>query len=412
MNISKIIKDKQYYKFCAYGFMKNLRFFEPFFILYFMSKGISFLEIGTLYAVREIAINLFEIPSGIIADALGRRKTLASSFLIYIIAFIIFYLYSSFSLFLFAMLFYALGDAIRSGINKAMIVDYLNRTNQINYKVEYYGHTRSWSQFGSAISSLAGGVLLFFNKNLDAIFLFSIIPYLIDFFNVLSFPKYLDEGQRKHLSTKGNIKFITTSFIQAVKSKTLLHSVINSAIYSGYYKAIKDFIQPFLKSLILSIPLFLYLSNDEKTALFLGLIYFVIFLVNSFVSRRASKIENLFDSQTAFLNFTLLFGIIVGLISGVFMEFFNSAFAVILFVIVLSIENGRKPSGVANITEKCNDKIHAGILSVQSQLASLFAATIMISIGLIADMSSVGVGIIISSFVILLFYPILRIKSY
>ena len=125
-----IIKDKQYYKFCLYGFLKNLRFFEPFFILFFLSKELSFLEIGTLYAVREIAINFFEIPSGIIADALGRRKTLASSFLVYIIAFIIFYSSGSFPLFILAMLFYALGDAIRTGINKAMIIDYLGGTGQ------------------------------------------------------------------------------------------------------------------------------------------------------------------------------------------------------------------------------------------------------------------------------------------
>ena len=30
-----IVKDKQYYKFCMYGFFKNLKFFEPFFILFF-----------------------------------------------------------------------------------------------------------------------------------------------------------------------------------------------------------------------------------------------------------------------------------------------------------------------------------------------------------------------------------------
>ncbi|MCF6269385.1 MAG: MFS transporter [Melioribacteraceae bacterium] len=411
MNSTTIIKDKQYYKFCLYGFLKNLRFFEPFFIIYFMSKGISFFEIGILYAIREIAINVFEIPSGIIADALGRRKTLASSFLVYIIAFIIFYLYSSFSLFVFAMLFYALGDAIRSGINKAMIVNYLKRTNQINHKVGYYGHTRSWSQFGSAISSLAGGILFFFNKNLDAIFLLSIIPYLFDFINVLSYPKYLDEQKSKYLSTKENIKVITSSFIQAFKHKNLLHSLINSSIYSGYYKAIKDFIQPFLKSLIISIPIFLYLSNDEKTALFLGLIYFVIFLVNSFVSRRASKIENLFSSQRAFLNFSLLFGIIVGLISGVLMEYFNSPITVVLFVIILSIENSRKPSGVSSITDNSVDSIHAGILSVQSQLASLFAAVFMISIGFLADTFSIGIGIIISSIFVLLLYPLIKIRT-
>jgi len=411
MDKFKIIKDKQYYKFCLYGFLKNLRFFEPFLLLFFYSKGISFLQIGILYAIREIAINIFEIPSGIIADALGRRKTLASSFLVYIIAFIIFYLYSSFLLFAFAMLFYALGDAIRSGINKAMIVDYLKRTEQIGQKVKYYGHTRSWSQLGSALSSLAGGILYFFNENLNAIFLFSIIPYLVDFVNVLSYPKYLDEYERKHISAKDNIKFITNSFIQAFRKKELLHSLINSSIYSGYYKAMKDFIQPFLKSLAIAIPIFLYLSNEEKIGIFLGLTYFIIFLTNSILSRYSSKIESLFNSQAAFLNISLLFGVFVGLMSGILMEYFNSFFAVILFVIVLSIENSRKPSGVANITDNCDDNIHAGILSVQSQLASVFAASIMLLIGFFADLYSVGAGIILSSLVILLFYPLMKVKQ-
>lgn len=411
MDKFKIIKDKQYYKFCLYGFLKNLRFFEPFLLLFFYSKGISFLQIGILYAIREIAINIFEIPSGIIADALGRRKTLASSFLVYIIAFIIFYLYSSFLLFAFAMLFYALGDAIRSGINKAMIVDYLKRTEQIGQKVEYYGHTRSWSQLGSALSSLAGGILYFFNENLNAIFLFSIIPYLVDFVNVLSYPKYLDEYERKHISAKDNIKFITHSFIQAFRKKELLHSLINSSIYSGYYKAMKDFIQPFLKSLAIAIPIFLYLSNEEKIGIFLGLTYFIIFLTNSILSRYSSKIESLFNSQAAFLNISLLFGVFVGLMSGILMEYFNSFFAVVLFVIVLSIENSRKPSGVANITDNCDDNIHAGILSVQSQLASVFAASIMLLIGFFADLYSVGAGIILSSLVILLFYPLMKVKQ-
>ncbi len=29
-------KDLQFYKFCAYGFLKNLRFFEPFLMLFFL----------------------------------------------------------------------------------------------------------------------------------------------------------------------------------------------------------------------------------------------------------------------------------------------------------------------------------------------------------------------------------------
>ena len=50
--------DIQYARFSAYGFLKNLQFFEPFLILHLLAIGVSYLEIGTLYAVREITINV------------------------------------------------------------------------------------------------------------------------------------------------------------------------------------------------------------------------------------------------------------------------------------------------------------------------------------------------------------------
>ena len=70
----KITTDRQYIKFCAYGFLRNLRFFDAFFLLFLLSKGISFTEIGILYATREIVINVFEIPSGIFAFPRGAKR--------------------------------------------------------------------------------------------------------------------------------------------------------------------------------------------------------------------------------------------------------------------------------------------------------------------------------------------------
>jgi len=405
-----MIKDKQYYKFCLYGFLKNLRFFEPFFILFFLSKDLSFLQIGTLYAVREIAINIFEIPSGIIADALGRRKTLASSFLVYIISFLIFYSSANFSLFIFAMLFYALGDAIRSGINKAMIIDYLNRTGQQKYKIKYYGHTRSWSQFGSALSSLAGGILYFFNHNLDVIFLFSIVPYLLDFANVMLYPKYLDQTAKKSDSALSNLKLITSGFFLGLKEPKLLTVMVNSSIYSGFYKSIKDFIQPFLKTLIIQMPFLLFMSNDEKTAIFLGLIYFVIFITNSMVSKNAANIVDRFRSAGSFLNRSLFAGVTLGLLSGLIMQFYISIWAVLLFIIILLIENVRKPAGTAIITDQSEDTVHSGILSVTSQMGSVFSALFVLMIGFLADIYGVGLGIGFVSITVILTIPFIRIK--
>ncbi len=114
-------KDLQYFKFCSYGFLKNLRFFEPFLILFFLEKGLSFTQIGTLYAIREISTNILEIPTGVIADALGRRRTMVSSFLAYIVSFIIFYLTESFAYFALAMLcFSSFGEAFRTGTHSRL----------------------------------------------------------------------------------------------------------------------------------------------------------------------------------------------------------------------------------------------------------------------------------------------------
>ena len=158
-----IPKDKQFYKFSAYGFLKNLRFFDPFIILFFREMGMSFLQIGTLFSIREIATNILEVPTGVVADAYGRRRSMIFSFLSYIISFLIFYFFPSFWFYALAMVFFAFGEAFRSGTHKAMILEYLRLKGIEDLKVEYYGHTRSASQLGSALSSLIAAALVFYS---------------------------------------------------------------------------------------------------------------------------------------------------------------------------------------------------------------------------------------------------------
>ena len=68
-----IKKDRMFYKFSLYGFLKNLRFFEPFILLFFRDASLSYLQIGLLFSIRDLATNILEIPTGVYADAFGRR---------------------------------------------------------------------------------------------------------------------------------------------------------------------------------------------------------------------------------------------------------------------------------------------------------------------------------------------------
>ncbi|MFW6343595.1 MAG: hypothetical protein ACOC2B_02530 [Sediminispirochaetaceae bacterium] len=86
----KITKDIQFVKFSLYGFIKNLRFFDPYLLLFFLESGLDYFQIGILFSIREIATNVIEVPSGFAADLMGRRRVMMSSFVIYILSFLVF----------------------------------------------------------------------------------------------------------------------------------------------------------------------------------------------------------------------------------------------------------------------------------------------------------------------------------
>lgn len=412
MKKDQITRDRQYYKFCFYGFLKNLRFFEPFLIIFFLQKGFSYLEIGTLYAIREVALNIFEIPSGIIADTLGRKWTLASTFLVYIISFLIFSFAEGYLLLSMAMTIYALADAARSGVNKALIIRYLEKTGQAQLKVDYYGHTRSYSQFGSALSSLLAATLVVFHGNLEGIFLFSIIPYLIDFLLVSSYPADLDDHLRPAAPISEKLKELYASFKEAFRNSVLLSALTSTALYAGMYKSMKDFLQPFLKISLAAIPVMMFLENDKKLAVLIGVTYFLLFIMSAFSSRKAGKFKHWLGSQRQVLNSTLIVGAVLGIIAGLMMHTVLLPLLVVpLYIVLLVIENIRKPSAVGEITESTKTVAHASVLSILSQATSLVAAIFVLLIGWLADTYSLGIGITAVSILLLLTLPFSLVRK-
>ena len=408
-----MIKNLQYYKFSFYGFFKNLRFFESFLLLFFLEKGVSWVEIGFLYSIREITIVVTEIPSGVIADAMGRRRTLLLAFFVYILSFLTFYFSNSYLLIAFAMLLFAFADAFRSGVHKAMIIHYLKVNGLSSQKTEYYGHTRSWSQRGSAVSSLIAASIVFYSGNYQMVFLASVIPYLLDMLLVWSYPKWLDGEMKKidTISVKQKFVQVGQGLIQSFKNPFFLKALVSSSLYTGYYKAVKDYVQPVIKMLALSVPAFAWWNDDKKTAVFIGVFYFVIYLLTSWMSRNSGRFQNLFVNYYKPMNFTLLAGITAGAVSGMIYAFSWYGIAVAGFVIVLLIENLRKPIGVSVIADLSQHHAMASVLSLSSQVKSLFAALLAPMIGWVAEKYSPGAGIAAVSLLLLLFYPFYRLAN-
>jgi MFS family permease len=406
-------KDIQYYKFCAYGFLKNLRFFEPFLILFFREGNLSYLQIGLIYTIREIIRNIFEIPSGLAADVLGRRRTMITSFSLYMISFLIYSMGYRYGMLIAATIVFALGDAFRTGTHKAMIFDYLDRRDWTSHKVSYYGHTRSWSQAGSALSALMAAALIFYTGRISQVFIYSIIPYAFGLLLIISYPAYLDGEAPGFRQSSLKTAFTTTlgNFWYSFKQARVLRGILNLSVYSGYYRAIKDYVQPLIQSAALSLPVLVSLQSEQKTAALVGIIYFLIYLLSSAVTRQAGPFSNWFQDLSGPLNLTLLAGLIIGTLTGFFSMAGFTMLSILLFIGIYLVENLRLPIGIAYFTENLDKDILATTLSAESQSKSLFTAVIALLIGFLADRFDIGTAILACSAFMLLTTPFYLIRK-
>ncbi|UCH15215.1 MAG: MFS transporter [Bacteroidales bacterium] len=406
-------KDIQYYKFCLYGFLKNQRFFDPFLMLFFLEKNLLFVQIGVLYSIRMITRTILEIPSGIIADALGRRGTMIFSYVFYILSFIIYYFASNYLFLIIATFIFAVGDAFRTGTHKAMIFEYLKLKDWEDQKVHYYGHTRSWSQTGSAVSSLIAALIVFYSGRYTDIFLFTLIPYVIGLVLLSSYPRILEGAGTKKTdqSIADAFKEIIHKMYSSFRNLKAFKIITNLSSFSGYFMAIKDYLQPVLQLYTTAIPVLLFLDQKKREALIIGAVYFILYFISSRASKYSGKSADRFSNILKPLNLTLILGLITGVLAGVFLKFNIAIVSIVLFIGIHIIENLRRPMAVSYASETFNDKILASVLSVESQAKSLVAAIFAVLLGFFADYISIEFSFIITSLILLFATPLFILRK-
>ncbi|WP_372644644.1 MFS transporter, partial [Ancylomarina sp.] len=350
----------------------------------------TFTQIGILYAAREILTNLFEIPSGLIADIYGRKKSLAAALFIFILSFLIFWLSTNFWLYLFAFIIFGIADAFRSGSHKGMMMDYLKLNNWASYKSEYYGHTRSWSQRGSAISALLAGLLVLIDGNYQNIFIYSVIPYAFNFVLILSYPAQLDKPQIKIDKEKPSFTNSFKALFRVLKQKTVFKLVSTSAFHTAYLKALKDYIQAIMLSIALLIPNLKQIDINRQNGMVIGILYFFIYLLTSFASQYSSLILKKAPNNLA--RKTLLMGLLFGVTCGVFFKYDMWIWAFVAFTFIFIIENIRKPILTAFVADNVPEELLTSVYSSQSQLRTLYSAIIAFVFGVLADTWGIGIA--------------------
>ncbi|RKU29966.1 MFS transporter [Candidatus Poribacteria bacterium] len=374
------------FRFSLYGFLKNQRYYDPFLILAFREKGLSFFQIGILIGFREVCTNIFEIPSGALADLYGRRRAMILSFCAYIASFATFAVSESLLLLFAAMFFFGLGDAFRSGTHKAMIFDWLSIMGRSDEKTKVYGYTRSWSQMGSALSVLIAGALVFYTGNYTDIFWFSIIPCFINIVNFIGYPAQLDGNRQSEFSLKAVAILLGTALKQSVKFPPLRRLVFEGMGFEGMYKASKDFLQPILKQTALALPFLIALDESKRSALLVGGVYFILYFISSFASRNSHKVSDWKGGDEGaaqfmwWINLTLFALLIPALWYSLYPAIIT------LFVALAILQNFWRPGLISRFNEQSTPEMSATILSIEAQSKSLATIILAPLLGLLVDL--------------------------
>lgn len=387
-----IKKDNQIKKFCLYGFLKNLRFFEPYLYIYLLQVvGLNLFQIGTLFSIREAVTYLFEIPSGILADQYGKKNELVICFIFYILSFFFFYLGNNYFIIAIAMFFFGLGEAFRSGTHKAMIYTYLEYKKWFTYKTFVYGRTRSFSLIGSSLSAFAAIFIIIWFPAMQTIFLFSIIPYILDFFLILSYPNSLNERVETTLSLKNFFVFSVTQLRKIFSNHSLKKVIISSSLFDGIFKILKDYIQPILKNIILISGVYTAssINADARLKIILGMLYGVIYIFSSVVSRNVYRLNfKMKSSQLMDISFDIFSILFLVLFFAVKYE--SLLLVIPLYFIIYFLKDGRRPLAVDVFGDRMRKTERATVLSVESQARSLFMIVLAPAFGYIADVFGIS----------------------
>ncbi len=386
-------------RFSLYGFLKNQRYFEPFLVLAFLEKGLTFLDIGLLVGFREICVLILEIPSGAVADVFGRRRSMIFSFISYIVSFVLLALASGMSLLMMAMFFFAVGDAFRTGTHKAMIFEWLRLENRLDERTRVYGFTRSWSKYGSAISSLIAAALVMISGTFTVIFWLSIVPYLLNLVNFLGYPKSLEGDHHTEANLGEAVRLTGRALKEAFTRPRLRGLFLESMMLEGAFKVTSGYLQPVLMSLALALPvLAVGLTHDQRGAMIVGMVYFIYFLMMGFASQRAHQWADRLGGEEALTRIMWIWNLVIFLLMGQAIMMGMAGLVVIAFIALGMVQNTFRPAQITRFNKESSPEMGATILSIESQSKSLAAAVMAPLLGWTVDQGVSGAEMDVEGF--------------
>lgn len=365
-------------RFSLYGFLKNQRYHEPFFVLALHEQGLSFLDIGLVVSVGAIAVNAFEVPFGAVADVYGRRRCLVLGLVAYIVAFGLFGMAPGLAIVFVAMIAYSIGEAFRGGTHKAMIFDWVRAQGREAEASEVYGYTRSWSKRGSATSAVVGAVIVLAVGDFTAAFWWTAIPYALNIVNLAGYPASLDRAGGE-VGIGAVMRATWRGVRSAVTLAPLRRLLLESMVFEGTLRLAATWLQPLVQvwavGMLAASAWAPTTRAFEVTVIAAGAVYFVLGLVEALASTRAGAFSRRAGGDAAAVKRLWIVHGAGMLALGLALALGAIAVAIVVFIALFgAARNLFRAVQLARYDAQCPPELAATVLSLEGQAQALLVA--------------------------------------
>ncbi len=353
------------WKLYAYKFISEFYLIVPVLIPYYVSHGLNSTQVFTIQATYALAVLLLEVPSGYLADVIGRRATLILGAAFMPLGLAVYAFSDRFSAFILAESLIAVANSMRSGCESALIYDTLLDLKEADEYKKYEGRAILFTRIGTAASAVLGGV---------AALAFLRLPFLINIAtSSFLLPLALSLGEPQRIKRHARNPFLD---ILRIARFSFTHGEIRHLIF---YAALIG-----SAGIIAVWASFLYYESLGISVGLFGLIFAAFQLSSALGSSRAHIIEKAIGMRKA-LTLPLLIGVVF-LLAGIV-----RSPAVIPFIILYSFLWGLSfPLFLDLINRRIESDIRATVLSVAMMAGSLTYVILAPLFGRLVDASSLG----------------------
>lgn len=226
-----------------FNFLMEFSLYSPVAILYFSRVSGTYALGGSVLGIVMLASSIFEVPTGIWSDRVGRRRTIIAGSWARVLGVIAYAIGLSYSWLVLGAIFEGLSRALYSGNNDALLHDTLEDNGRSADYRHHLGRVTSMEHLAVGVGSLIGGIVASYSFTL--LFWLSVLPQLLKL--VISY-QFVEPRRRE--SVNPNIYAHTLDAIKLfVKNKKLRLLSIADTIHVATGEVSFQFRATFIESL-------------------------------------------------------------------------------------------------------------------------------------------------------------------